>query len=48
MEAQEFRLVDDLGYTRAVLTVRNGKVLAEIPDFSKWTIKFREEGKEKE
>ncbi|NIO05052.1 MAG: hypothetical protein GTN74_10680 [Proteobacteria bacterium] len=48
MEAQEFRLVDGLGYTRAVLTVRDGKVLAEIPDFTKWTIKFREEGKQKE
>jgi len=48
IEAQEFRLVDDLGYTRAVLTIRDEKVLAEIPDLSKWTIRLLEEGKGKE
>ena len=40
IEAEEFRLVDRDGNTRARLTIRDGKVFAEIPDLSKWTVKL--------
>jgi hypothetical protein len=48
IEAQEFRLVDKDGKTKARLTMRNGKLLAEIPDLTRWTIRLLEEAKEKE
>jgi hypothetical protein len=48
VEAQEFRLVDDHGKTRARLTMRSGKPLAEIPDLTQWTISLIKEGKDKE
>ena len=48
IEAQEFRLVDKNGRTEARLTMRDGKLLAEIPDLTKWTIRLMEEAKGKE
>jgi hypothetical protein len=40
IEAQEFRLVDKEGRTGARLTMRDGKIVAEIPDLTQWTIKL--------
>jgi hypothetical protein len=40
IEAQEFRLVNKEGKTEARLTMRNGRLFAEIPDLTKWTIQF--------
>lgn len=40
IEAQEFRLLDKNGKAVARLTVQGGNILAEVPDFSGWTIKF--------
>ena len=40
IEAQEFRLLDKNGKSVARLTVEGGGILAEIPDFSGWTIRF--------
>ena len=40
IEAEEFRLVDKDGNTRARLTIREGNLFAEIPDLSKWTVKL--------
>ena len=40
IEAQEFRLLDKDGKAVARLTVQGGGILAEIPDFSGWTIRF--------
>ena len=40
IEAQEFRLVDKDGRTAARLTMRGGKVLAEIPDPTDWAIEL--------
>jgi len=48
IEAQEFRLMDRDGKTVARLTVRDGRVLAEIPELTKWAIKLSEEAKGKE
>lgn len=45
IEAQEFRLVDKNGKIGARLTMRGGKLLAEIPDLTQWTIKLLEEAK---
>jgi hypothetical protein len=42
IEAQEFRLVDNQGKICARLTLRSGKLLAEIPDLTKWTISLLE------
>ena len=40
IEAQEFRLLDKDGKAVARLTVQGGNILAEVPDFSGWTIRF--------
>jgi hypothetical protein len=47
IQAQEFRLVNRSGKTEARLTVRDGKLLAEIPDLNKWTIQLLEGPKER-
>ena len=43
IEAQEFRLVNKEGKTEARLTMRNGRLFAEIPDLTKWTIQLLQE-----
>jgi hypothetical protein len=40
IEAEEFRLVDKDGKTAARLTMRDGNILAEIPDLTRWTIQL--------
>lgn len=45
IEAQEFRLVDENGKTRARVSMQDGKVLTEIPQMNKMTIKFLKEAK---